>query len=210
MATLVNLIRFLKRPTDLDGTCYVPECSKFFKKNLSNTNWKIEFLKKFLFFIFEKYWNLILPVLIVLFKTFVDCSVFLNLNIPERKRDNSIWKKDFYSKINKKYKYVLILLVWPQIHGKLSLKIGLDFSGASKTLFLTLFAHIFIESCSKTTYSYSARRDLSIGAWFDHIRKKIFLTIFDQRDPYQENWLNFFFFKYDQITHQLIDLVYLS
>jgi hypothetical protein len=33
--------------------------------------------------------------------------------------------------------------------------------------------------------------------------KKIFLTIFDQRgDPYHENWPNFFFFKYDQITHQ--------
>ncbi len=30
MATLVNLKRFLKRPTDLDGTCYVPQCSKFF------------------------------------------------------------------------------------------------------------------------------------------------------------------------------------
>jgi hypothetical protein len=30
MATFVNLIRFLKKPTDLDGTCYVSQCSKFF------------------------------------------------------------------------------------------------------------------------------------------------------------------------------------
>ncbi len=27
---LVNLKRFLKRPTYLDGTCDVPQCSKFF------------------------------------------------------------------------------------------------------------------------------------------------------------------------------------
>ncbi len=33
-----------------------------------------------------------------------------------------------------------------------------------KTLFLTLITYIFIESTSKTAYSYSARRDLSIGA----------------------------------------------
>ena len=52
MSTLVNLKRFLKRPTYLDGTCYVPQCSNFFRKirQIQNTNWKIEFLKKFLFF----------------------------------------------------------------------------------------------------------------------------------------------------------------
>ncbi len=118
------------------------------------------------------------------------------MNILERKRSNSIWKKDFYSKINKKYKYVLILLVWPQIHGKLGLKIGLDFSGASKTLFLTLFAHIFIESCSKTTYSYSARRDLSIGAWFDHIRKQnIFDYFWPKGGPLPRKLTKFFFLQ---------------
>ena len=118
------------------------------------------------------------------------------MNISERKRSNSIWKKDFYSKINKKYKYVLILLVWPQIHGKLGLKIGLDFSGASKTLFLTLFAHIFILGCSKTTYSYSARRDLSIGVWFDHIRKKNFFDYFwPKGGPLQRKLAEFFFLQ---------------
>ena len=37
MATLVNLKRFLKRPTYLDGTCYLPQCSKLFLENPSNT-----------------------------------------------------------------------------------------------------------------------------------------------------------------------------
>jgi hypothetical protein len=55
MATLVNLIRFLKRPTDLDVTCYDPQCSKFFLEKSIKLQLKNEFLKKFLFFIFEKY-----------------------------------------------------------------------------------------------------------------------------------------------------------
>ena len=88
---------------------------------------------------------------------------------------------------------------------------GLDFSRASKTLFLTKITQILIKWTSKTAYSYSARRDLSIGAWFDFIRKKIFLAFFDQRGvPNQEKWPKLSFFKYGQITYQLIDLVELS
>ena len=70
---------------------------------------------------------------------------------------------------------------------------------------------IFIKSASKTTYSYSARRVLSIGAWFDHIRKKKFWSIFLVRVPplVKKSQKNFFF-KYGQITHQSIDLVELS
>ncbi len=55
MGTWVNLIRFLKRPTDLDGTCYVPQCSKFVLEKSIKYFLKNEFLEKFLFFIFEKY-----------------------------------------------------------------------------------------------------------------------------------------------------------
>jgi len=60
MATFVNLIRFLKWPTYLDGTCYVTSTmfQVFFRKTerIISTEYQLkEFLKKFLFFIFVKY-----------------------------------------------------------------------------------------------------------------------------------------------------------
>jgi hypothetical protein len=56
MATLVNLIRFLKRPTDLDGTCYVPQCSKFFleksiKYQLKKGIQLLDFLKYLIYYL---------------------------------------------------------------------------------------------------------------------------------------------------------------
>ncbi len=53
--------------------------------------------------------------------------------------------------------------IWPQFHGKM----GINFSGSLKTLFLTLITQIVVKSAS---YSYSSRWDLSIGAWC--LRKK--------------------------------------
>jgi len=91
------------------------------------------------------------------------------------------------------------------------MKIRLDFTGTSKTLFWTQITQKWIKSTAKTIiYTqldeiFRLVRDLTI------FEEKIFLTFFDQRgDPYHENWPKFFFFKYGQITHQSIDLVELS
>jgi len=54
MATLVNLKRFLKRPTDLDGMCYVPQCSKFFLGKSIKYQLKKRISKKVLIFYFFK------------------------------------------------------------------------------------------------------------------------------------------------------------
>ncbi len=54
MATLVNLIRFLKRPTDLYGTCYVPQCSKFFLEKSFKYQLKKWISKKVFIFYFWK------------------------------------------------------------------------------------------------------------------------------------------------------------
>jgi hypothetical protein len=63
-------------------------------------------------------------------------------------------------------------------------------------------------STLKTTYSYSAWPDLSIGALFDIIRKKYFLANFHGKGVQKKS--NNFFFEYGQITHQSIDLAKLS
>jgi hypothetical protein len=55
MVTLVNLKRFLKRPTYLMERVMFQNVPSFFLQNPSSTNWKNEFQKKLLFFIFEKY-----------------------------------------------------------------------------------------------------------------------------------------------------------
>ena len=47
-----------------------------------------------------------------------------------------------------------------------------------KSLFLTLITQIWIKSTSKATYSYSAGRNLSIGAWYDLFWTKIFFDFF--------------------------------
>ncbi len=54
MATLVNLKRFLKRPTNLDGTCYVPQCSKFFLEKSIKYLLKKRISKKVFIFYFWK------------------------------------------------------------------------------------------------------------------------------------------------------------
>ncbi len=59
----------------------------------------------------------------------------------------------------------------------------MDFSGTSKTLFWTQITQKWIKSTAKNTYSYSARRDLSIGSWFDHIWRKKILVNFRGKGP---------------------------
>ena len=59
MATLVNLKRFLNRPTYLDGSCYVPQCSKFFLEKSIKYQLKKRYSKKI--FIFKKYFAGSLP-----------------------------------------------------------------------------------------------------------------------------------------------------
>ncbi len=80
-----------------------------------------------------------------------------------------------------------------------------------KSLFLTLITQIWIKSTSKTTYSYSAWRNLSIGKWYDLFWRKFFIDFFGPKGKRNhENWPKLFFIKYGQITHQSIDLVELS
>jgi len=75
-------------------------------------------------------------------------------------------------------------------------KIGMDFSGTSKTLFWTQITQKWIKSTAKTTYSYSARRDLSIGAWFDHIWRKNFFDFFwPKGGPLPRKLAKFFFLQ---------------
>jgi hypothetical protein len=52
----------------------------------------------------------------------------------------------------------------PQFQEKKGGKTGFDFLGTLKTLFLTLINQINIKSTTKTTYSYTSRRDLLISA----------------------------------------------
>ena len=63
------------------------------------------------------------------------------------------------------------------------MKIRLDFTGTSITLFWTQITQKWIKSTAKNIYSYSARRDLSIGAWFDYIWRKIILVNFCGKGP---------------------------
>jgi hypothetical protein len=54
----------------------------------------------------------------------------------------------------------------------MSLKMGLDFSGTLKTLFL--ISQKYIKMVSKATYFYTTRRDLSIGAFLAIFEEKTF------------------------------------
>jgi hypothetical protein len=72
--------------------------------------------------------------------------------------------------------------IWPQLQGKMGLKFGPIYLSKAPIQ----ITHIFNESPSKTTYSHSARRDLSIGArYFKKIKitpnfinnRNVYLTI---------------------------------
>ena len=76
--------------------------------------------------------------------------------------------------------------IWPKFHGKMGMKIGVNNTGTKLSFFWTQINQIWIKNASKTTYSYSARRDLSIGAWFDHIWIK---KIFDYFWPKTKIWV---------------------
>ena len=127
------------------------------------------------------------------------------------KKGNSIWKKDSDSAINKEYKYVFTLLAWQQIHGKLGLKIGLDFSGTSNHCFWH-YSPIYLSKLAQKPH---------ISTQFDEIYllvrdltktdgKKIWPIFVVRVPPLVKKSQKNFFFKYGQITHQSIDLVELS
>ncbi len=59
------------------------------------------------------------------------------MNISGTKRDNSNYKKDYNTLLDQEYKYVLQWGIRPQFHGEMGVKMGINFSGTSKTLFLT-------------------------------------------------------------------------
>ncbi len=86
-------------------------------------------------------------------------------------------KKVLNSAYNLKYKSVLKSGIWPKFHRKMGMKIGVNNTGTKLSFFWTQINQI------QTTYSYSARRDLSIGAWFDHIWRKIILVNFCGKGP---------------------------
>ena len=78
----------------------------------------------------------------------------------------------------------------------MDLKMGLDYSRASKTLFLTQITQILIKWTSKPFYCYSARRDLSIDAWFDFIgKKKIFDFFWPKGGPLPRKMTKIFFLQ---------------
>ena len=101
--------------------------------------------------------------------------------------------------------------IWPKFHGKMGMKIGVNNTGTKLSFFWTQINQIWIKNASKTTYSYSARRDLSIGAWFDHIWRKIILVNFcGKGPPFGPKKSKKFLFKKGHITHQSKDFVLLS
>jgi hypothetical protein len=101
--------------------------------------------------------------------------------------------------------------IWPKFHGKMGMKIGVNSTGTKLSFFWRQINQIWIKNASKTTYSYSARRDLSIGAWFDHSWRKIILVNFcGKGPPFGLKIQKKFLFKKGHITHQSKDFVLLS
>ncbi len=100
MATLVNSIRFLKRPTNLDGTCYVPQCSKFFLEKSIKYQLKKGISKKNFIFYFWKVLKLNFAILLLKFlpytKKFYFHFIFRSISVFFKKKCQISKRFKFY------------------------------------------------------------------------------------------------------------------